>query len=66
MQITDNKIPFPQEVRAHDDLSLWPNVEDPATQHTMSARIVQMLEAYRRLYKETGKQQPLIKNARYV
>lgn len=30
----------------------------------MSARIVQILETYKRLYKETGKQQPLLKNAR--
>lgn len=52
------------ETRAHDDLSLWPNVEDPASQHTMSARIVQILETYKRLYKETGKEQPLLKNAR--
>lgn len=52
------------EIRANLDLSLWPNVEDPATQHTMSARLIQMLETYRRLYKETGKTQPLIKNAK--
>lgn len=52
------------EIRANLDLSLWPNVEDPATQHTMSARLIQMLETYRRLYKETGKPQPLIKNAK--
>ena len=53
------------EIRANLDLSLWPNVEDPATQHPFSARLVQMLETYRRLYKETGKRQPLIKNAKY-
>ncbi|KAF7593230.1 hypothetical protein BBP40_011771 [Aspergillus hancockii] len=58
--------PYYNEVRAHDDLSLWPNVEDPAVEHTMSARIVQMLETYRRLYRETGKQQPLIKNASFI
>lgn len=52
------------EVRAHADLKLWPNVEDPATEHTMSARIVSMLETYKRLYKETGKEQPMVKNAR--
>lgn len=52
------------ETRAHDDLSLWPDVEDPATQHPMSARVFQILETYRRLYKETGKEQPLLKNAR--
>lgn len=32
----------------------------------MSARIVQILETYKRLYKETGLEQPLLKNARYV
>ncbi|KAL1962108.1 hypothetical protein VTN77DRAFT_575 [Rasamsonia byssochlamydoides] len=58
--------PYYNEVRAHDDRTLWPNVDDPATQHPMSARIVQMLETYRRLYKETGKQQPLIKNASFI
>jgi transaldolase len=55
---------FAIEVKAHDDLSLWPDVEDPATEHTMSARLFQILETYRRLYKETGKEQPLLKNAR--
>jgi transaldolase len=54
------------EVRAHADLNLWPNVEDPATQHTMSARMVQILETYKRLYKETGKEQPMVKSARYL
>lgn len=54
------------ETRAHDDLELWPNVEDPAADHPMSARIVQILETYKKLYKETGKEQPLLKNARYV
>ncbi|KAL3475978.1 hypothetical protein BJX99DRAFT_270794 [Aspergillus californicus] len=58
--------PYFNEIRANLDLSLWPDVEDPATQHTMSARLVQMLETYRRLYKETGKQQPLIKNANFI
>lgn len=56
--------PYFNETRAHDDLSLWPDVEDPATQHPMSARVFQILETYRRLYKETGKEQPLLKNAR--
>ncbi|KAL1975411.1 hypothetical protein VTN31DRAFT_3803 [Thermomyces dupontii] len=58
--------PYYNEIRAHDDRSLWPDVEDPATQHPMSPRIIQMLEVYRRLYKETGKQQPLIKNASFI
>lgn len=54
-----------EEILAHSDPSVWPNVEDPATQHTMSARIVQMMEVYKRLYRDTGKEQPLVKNARY-
>lgn len=58
--------PYFNETRAHDDLSLWPDVEDPATQHPMSARIFQILEIYRRLYQETGKEQPLLKNASFI
>ncbi|GKZ21812.1 hypothetical protein AbraCBS73388_007727 [Aspergillus brasiliensis] len=58
--------PYFNEIRANLDLTLWPNVEDPATQHPFSARLIQMLETYRRLYKETGKQQPLIKNANFI
>ncbi|KAL7815518.1 aldolase [Trichoderma gracile] len=58
--------PYFNETRAHDDPSLWPDVEDPATQHPMSARIFQILETYRRLYKETGKEQPLLKNASFI
>ncbi len=52
------------EVRAHAEAKLWPNVEDPALDHTMSARMVQILETYKRLYKETGKEQPMVKSAR--
>ena len=53
-------------MRAHSDLSLWPDVEDPATQHPMSGRIIQMLDTYRRLYKETGKPQPKMKLASFL
>ncbi|EOO02401.1 putative transaldolase protein [Phaeoacremonium minimum UCRPA7] len=58
--------PYFNETRAHDELKLWPDVEDPATQHPMSARIVQILETYKKLYKETGKEQPLLKNASFI
>ncbi|KAK7748163.1 hypothetical protein SLS53_001418 [Cytospora paraplurivora] len=58
--------PYFNENRAHDDLSLWPDVEDPATQHPNSARVVQMLDTYRRLYKETGKPQPKMKLASFI
>jgi hypothetical protein len=32
----------------------------------MSARLYQILRTYERLYKETGREQPLLKNARYA
>lgn len=55
------------EIYAHD-LSkrdqVWPKTTDPVTQHPMAPRLVHILETYRRLYKETGKMQPLVKNAR--
>ncbi|KAM0332094.1 hypothetical protein ACHAQA_002366 [Verticillium albo-atrum] len=58
--------PYYNEVRAHDEPELWPDVKDPATEHPMSARIVQIIETYKRLYKETGKEQPLVKNASFI
>ncbi|CAO2648165.1 Nn.00g090870.m01.CDS01 [Neocucurbitaria sp. VM-36] len=58
--------PYFNETRAHDDLSLWPDVKDPATQHTNAPRVWQILETYRRLYRETGKEQPLLKNASFI
>ncbi|KAI7258043.1 aldolase [Hortaea werneckii] len=58
--------PYFNEVKAHDDLKLWPDVKDPATQHTMSARTMQILETYARLYRETGQEQPLLKQASFI
>ncbi|KAJ6631155.1 hypothetical protein B0H10DRAFT_2159954 [Mycena sp. CBHHK59/15] len=58
--------PYYNEVRAHADLKLWPNVQDPATEHPMSHRMMQMLETYKRMYKETGKPQPMIKSASFI
>lgn len=54
------------EIRAHFDLSVWPDVEDPATQHPMAARVVRMLDTYRRLRRETGRRQPLMKLASFI
>lgn len=54
------------EILAHSDSSLWPDVEDPATQHPMSSRIVQMLDTYRRLHEETGRRQPRVKLASFL
>ncbi|KAM5354561.1 hypothetical protein ACJ41O_001208 [Fusarium nematophilum] len=58
--------PYYNEVRAHDEPELWPDVQDPATEHPMSARIVQIIETYKLLYKQTGKEQPLVKNASFI
>ncbi|KAF3765373.1 aldolase [Cryphonectria parasitica EP155] len=58
--------PYFNEIRAHNDLSIWPNVEDPATQHPMSARVVQMIQTYKTLYKDTGKPQPKMKLASFI
>ncbi|EME43671.1 hypothetical protein DOTSEDRAFT_72882 [Dothistroma septosporum NZE10] len=58
--------PYFNEVKAHDDHALWPDVEDPATQHTMAARTLRILETYAKLYKQTGKEQPLLKQASFI
>ncbi|KAJ7636838.1 hypothetical protein FB45DRAFT_788926 [Roridomyces roridus] len=58
--------PYYNEVRAHADHSIWPESEDPATKHTMSSRLIQIMETYKRLYKETGKPQPMIKSASFI
>lgn len=48
------------------DLKFWPDVEDPATQHTISGWTLQIRETYPWLYVETSKEQPLLKQARAV
>ncbi|WVO20966.1 uncharacterized protein IAS62_002267 [Cryptococcus decagattii] len=58
--------PYYNEVRAHVDYNLWPDVADPATQHPMSFRMRHIRETYDRLAKETGKVQPLIKAASFI
>ncbi|KAI6363989.1 hypothetical protein MCOR25_005725 [Pyricularia grisea] len=61
--------PYFNEIYAHD-LSkrdqVWPKTTDPVTQHPMAPRLVHIIETYRRLYKETGKMQPLVKNASFI
>ncbi len=39
---------------------------DPATEHPNSPRIIQIIEAYKKLYKLTGQDQPLVKNASFI
>ncbi|GFZ45842.1 hypothetical protein JCM24511_03574 [Saitozyma sp. JCM 24511] len=58
--------PYYNEVRAHVEVDLWPDVEDPATQHPMSYRMIHIRDTYRKLAKETGKTQPMIKSASFI
>lgn len=67
--------PYLNELPAHFDNSLWPDVADPATQHPMSARVVQILDAYRRRQKKRDassqqqqqqQQEPLVKLASFL
>jgi len=46
--------------------ALWPDVADPALEHPMSPRVVQIMETYGRLRRETGKVQPLLKPAAFL
>lgn len=56
--------PLPAEVKAHDmTTGLFPNVADPAVEHPMAPRMVQMFELYKQLAAKTGKDQPIIKGA---
>lgn len=54
------------ETRAHVEMELWPDVEDPASQHPMANRMIHIRQTLDRLAKETGKAQPHIKAASYV
>ncbi|KAL7966166.1 hypothetical protein HDV63DRAFT_176099 [Trichoderma sp. SZMC 28014] len=51
---------FELEIAAHLDASLRPTSEDPALEHPMSARIIHILEAFAKAYRETGKEQPIM------
>lgn len=46
------------------DRKQWPDVQDPALEHPMSPRIIQIRQVYDQLLKDTGKVQPLMKPAR--
>ncbi|OAA76134.1 transaldolase [Akanthomyces lecanii RCEF 1005] len=50
----------------HADRTQWPDVQDPALQHPMSPRIVQILRAYKTLDETTGQTQPMLKMASFL
>lgn len=54
------------DVRAHEDRTIWPDLKDPSVEHPNAPRLVQILDLYRRLYAATGERQPLVKNASFV
>ncbi|KAF5238378.1 hypothetical protein FANTH_10325 [Fusarium anthophilum] len=50
----------------HTDRKQWPNTKDPALEHPMSPRIVQIQHIYKLLREETGKAQPQLKPASFI
>ncbi|KAM6524453.1 hypothetical protein FSOLCH5_005055 [Fusarium solani] len=52
--------PYFNEVAAYEDDSLMHKGSDPALTHPMAPRLSQILDAYTKLYHETGRDQPLI------
>ncbi|KAH8817420.1 transaldolase [Xylogone sp. PMI_703] len=52
--------PYYNEIAAHLDPALRPNVKDVALEHPMSARLVHILETFAKAYAETGKEQPIM------
>ncbi|KAJ6780678.1 hypothetical protein PWT90_01338 [Aphanocladium album] len=50
----------------HTDRTQWPDVKDPALEHPMSPRIVQILAAYKTLAAATGQTQPMLKMASFL
>ncbi|KAJ5099795.1 hypothetical protein N7532_006796 [Penicillium argentinense] len=58
--------PYYNDIQAHKDPQFWPKTSDPALLHPFSSRFIQILETYKRLYKETGKEQPFVKHAGFL
>ncbi|KAL6831722.1 hypothetical protein V8C40DRAFT_237060 [Trichoderma camerunense] len=52
--------PYFNEIAAHLDPSLRLDFEDTALEHPMSPRVIHILEAFAKEYRETGKEQPIM------
>ncbi|EGX88859.1 transaldolase [Cordyceps militaris CM01] len=50
----------------HADRTQWPDVADPALEHPMAPRLVQILHAYKKLADATGQPQPMLKMASFL
>ncbi|KAL7793852.1 hypothetical protein V8C37DRAFT_409413 [Trichoderma ceciliae] len=57
--------PYYNEIAAHLDPSLRLSLQDPALEHPMSPRVIHILEAFAKAYRETGREQPIMIIARY-
>ncbi|KAJ6032141.1 hypothetical protein N7540_002873 [Penicillium herquei] len=58
--------PYYNDIATHLDLTLWPESADPARLHPFSSRFIQIIEIYKQMYKDTGKEQPFIKHAGFL
>ncbi|KIW77210.1 hypothetical protein Z517_09656 [Fonsecaea pedrosoi CBS 271.37] len=52
--------PYYNEIAAHFDPALRPQVKDPALEHPMSARVIHILKTFAQAYVQTGKEQPIM------
>ncbi|EXJ70754.1 uncharacterized protein A1O5_05744 [Cladophialophora psammophila CBS 110553] len=52
--------PYYNEIAAHFDPSLRPQLRDPALEHPMSARVIHILKTFAEAYVQTGKDQPIM------
>ncbi|OQV10433.1 hypothetical protein CLAIMM_14431 [Cladophialophora immunda] len=52
--------PYYNEIAAHFDPTLRPQVKDPALEHPMSARVIHILKTFAQAYGQTGKEQPIM------
>ncbi|KAI5364630.1 Putative transaldolase/Fructose-6-phosphate aldolase, aldolase-type TIM barrel [Septoria linicola] len=48
------------EIAAYTDRSRWPDVVDPALEHPMSSRVLQILDFFAKQYANTGTEQPIM------
>ncbi|TPX17520.1 uncharacterized protein E0L32_003163 [Thyridium curvatum] len=58
--------PYFNFIWCHFDRSQWPDAADPALEHPMAPRLLQIAETYRRLRAQTGRPQPQLKPASFL
>ncbi|PHH54837.1 Transaldolase [Ceratocystis fimbriata CBS 114723] len=58
--------PYFNEIKAHVDRTVWPELRDPAADHPMAPRVAQIYHVYRELYASSGTEQPRVKLASLI